>query len=65
MPIQSRKWSLVYTVVIHPFIIGHPFRLRALRRTFAHIAKARDNVWLTTPGAVATHFTAVNPPPPR
>ena len=63
MLLQSRKWSLVYSVVVHPFIIGHPFRLRALRRTLAHIARARDDIWLTTPGAVATHFGATFPPP--
>lgn len=61
--LQSRRWSLVYSVVTHPFIIGQPFRLRALRRTFAHIAEARDDIWLTTPGAVATHFAAAIPPP--
>jgi hypothetical protein len=63
MLLQSRKWSLVYSVVIHPFIIGQPFRLRALRRAFAHIAKARDEIWMTTPGAVAAHFSKVMPFP--
>jgi hypothetical protein len=32
MLVQSKKWPLVCTIVIHPFIIGYPFRLRALRR---------------------------------
>ena len=32
MLLQSKKWPLVCTLVIHPFIIGYPFRLRALRR---------------------------------
>lgn len=61
--IQSRKWSLVCSLVIHPFIIGQPFRLRALRRTFEHIARERSEVWITTPGAVAAHFARVVPPP--
>ena len=61
MLVQSRKWSLVYTLVIHPFIIGQPFRLRALRRALAHIAKSRNDVWMTTPGAVASHFAKVMP----
>ena len=56
---QSAKWPLVFTVVIHPFIIGQPFRLRALRRAFAHIAKARDDVWFSTPAGVADHFAKV------
>ncbi len=63
MLLQSRKWSLVCTIVIHPFVIGQPFRLRALRRAFEHIAKRRDDVWITTPGAVATHFAKVMPAP--
>ena len=50
-------------IVIHPFIIGQPFRLRALRRAFEHIAKFRDQLWITTPGGVASHFAKVSPPP--
>ena len=64
MLLQSRKWSLVYSLVIHPFIIGQPFRLRALRRALAHIVKSRDDLWITTPGSVATHFTKMVPAPP-
>lgn len=63
MLLQSRKWSLVYTLVIHPFIIGQPFRLRALRRALAHIMKSRSDVWITTPGGVAEHFAKVIPAP--
>src|SRR5262249_6592865 len=63
MLLQSRKWSLVCTLVIHPFVIGLPFRLRTLRRALAHIAKFRDDLWITTPGAVASHFAKVMPPP--
>ena len=62
MLLQSKKWSLVCTIVIHPFIIGQPFRLRALRRAFAHFANHRTDIWLTTPGAVAAHFAKVMPP---
>jgi hypothetical protein len=65
MLLQSKKWSLVYTIVIHPFIIGQPFRLRALRRALTHIAKTRDDLWITTPGGVASHFASVVPPPAK
>ncbi|MCW6511447.1 polysaccharide deacetylase family protein [Lichenifustis flavocetrariae] len=61
MLLQSEKWPLVCTIITHPFVIGHPFRLRALRRAFAHIAACRDDVWLTTPGQVAAHFASVRP----
>lgn len=63
MLVQSKKWPLVCTLVIHPFIIGYPFRLRALRRALQHISKFRDEIWVTTPGAVASHFAKINPAP--
>lgn len=63
MLLQSAKWPLVYTIVLHPFVIGQPFRLRALRRALAHIASARDSVWLATPGKVASHFQTLFPAP--
>jgi hypothetical protein len=63
MLLQSRKWPLVYSLVIHPFIIGQPFRLRALRRALAHIMKARDQIWITTPGSIAEYFAKVVPAP--
>ena len=49
---------LVMSVILHSFIIGQPFRLRALRRAIAHIANHRDQVWLTNPGAIVAHFEA-------
>jgi peptidoglycan/xylan/chitin deacetylase (PgdA/CDA1 family) len=61
---QSKKWPLVYTVVIHPFIIGQPFRLRALRRAFDHIAQRRDQLWIATPGSVASHYASLFPSTP-
>jgi allantoinase len=63
MLLQSAKWPLVYTIVLHPFVIGQPFRLRALRRALAHIAAKRDEVWITTPGQVAEHYKSVRPAP--
>ncbi len=55
MLLQSEKYPLVCTVVLHPFIIGHPFRLRALRRALSHIMESRDRIWVTTPGGVADY----------
>lgn len=54
---QSKKRPLVYTAVLHPFIIGQPYRLRALRRALRHILRHRDDIWLTTPGTI-TSFCA-------
>ena len=58
MLLQSKKFPLFYTIVLHPFIIGQPFRLRALRRALMHISARRDEVWITTPGEVADFIYA-------
>jgi peptidoglycan/xylan/chitin deacetylase (PgdA/CDA1 family) len=52
---QSRKYPLVYSVALHPFIIGQPFRLRALRRALKHIMVHKDALWITTPGEIARY----------
>ena len=59
MLLQSARRPLVFTVVLHPFVIGQPFRMRALRRALAHILQHRDRLWITTPGAVARHVAAL------
>ena len=51
----SNKRPLVFTTVLHPFVIGQPFRLRALRRAMAHILAHRDDIWVTTPGEIAAY----------
>ena len=52
---QSRKYPLVFAVALHPFIIGQPFRLRALRDAVRHIMAHRDALWITTPGEIARY----------
>jgi allantoinase len=53
MLLQAQKYPLVCTVVLHPFIIGHPYRLRALRRALTHIMKHIDELRITTVGGVS------------
>ncbi len=53
---QSRKYPLVFTVILHPFIIGHPYRLRALRRALDHVLNHREELWVTTVGGVNDHI---------
>ena len=53
---QSKTYPLVFNIVVHPFVIGQPFRLRALRRALEHILKHRDELWITTPGGVADYI---------
>jgi allantoinase len=56
---QSRKFPLVFSVALHPFIIGQPFRLRAFRRALTHIMARRDELWITTPGEIARFCAAL------
>ena len=50
--LASADQPLVMSVVLHSFISGQPFRLRALSEALAHVVTRRDAVWLTTPGAI-------------
>ncbi len=50
---------VVMSVVIHSFISGQPFRLRALRRAIEHILKSRDTLWITQPGHIANFVTSL------
>jgi peptidoglycan/xylan/chitin deacetylase (PgdA/CDA1 family) len=52
---QSRKYPLVFSVALHPFIVGQPFRLRALRDAIRHIMARQDALWFTTPGEIARY----------
>jgi hypothetical protein len=50
------KEPLVMSVILHAFISGQPFRLRALRRALGHIANHAADVWITQPGTIARHY---------
>jgi hypothetical protein len=52
---RSQRYPLVFSIAVHPFIIGQPFRMRALRRALDHILKRRENLWITTPGEIASY----------
>lgn len=54
---QSERQPLVFPLALHTMISGQPHRLRALREGFRRIFANRhfDRVWLTRPGAIATH----------
>ena len=61
MLFQAEGGPLVMGVALHPYIMGQPFRLRHLRSALAHVARHRGRVWLTRPGAIATHAAALKP----
>jgi len=56
---QSSEAPLVMGVALHPYIIGQPHRLRHLRRALAYMTARRDDVWITTAGAIADHAAAL------
>ena len=55
--LASNAASLVIGIVLHPYIVGQPYRLRHLRHALRHVATARDQerVWVATPGAICHH----------
>jgi allantoinase len=59
MRATSGDQPLVMSVILHSFISGQPFRLRALRRALDHILEAGEPLWFTQPGAIASHFKTV------
>jgi peptidoglycan/xylan/chitin deacetylase (PgdA/CDA1 family) len=52
---QSTEAPLVTGVALHAYLVGHPHRLRHLRRALRHIATARERIWMTTAGEIADH----------
>lgn len=58
---QSAQAPLVMGIALHPYIVGQPHRLRPLRQALAHIAARREDVWITTAGAIAAHAAARMP----
>jgi len=56
---ESALYPQVYCLSLHTFLTGQPHRIRQLRKIFEHIAAHRDRIWLTTPGAIASHVMSL------
>ncbi len=56
----SATQPLVMSVVVHSFISGQPFRLRALTEALDHIGAHRERIWLAQPRDIA-EFIYRNP----
>jgi peptidoglycan/xylan/chitin deacetylase (PgdA/CDA1 family) len=54
---QCERQPLVMGLSLHGYIVGQPFRLRALRRALEHCAghKLKDRVWFTRAGEIADY----------
>ncbi len=51
----SAKRPLVFSLAVHTFISGQPFRIAALREIFDHVLARRDDLWIARPRDIA-HF---------
>lgn len=49
---QSVGQPLVMGIALHPYLVGQPYRLRALRRVMQHICAHRDEIWITKAGDI-------------
>jgi hypothetical protein len=60
---QCTAQPLVMSVSLHPFVMGQPFRLPALRKALTHCVNhpKRDRVWWTRPGEIADFCYALPP----
>jgi peptidoglycan/xylan/chitin deacetylase (PgdA/CDA1 family) len=58
---QARSQPLVMGIALHPYIVGHPHRLRPLRRALRHIVEYRDEIWLCRSGDIFEHCRAEIP----
>jgi len=58
---QSVSQPLVMGIALHPYLVGQPYRLRHLRRALQHICAHRDDIWITTPGAICDAVGALDP----
>ncbi|HVE10555.1 MAG TPA: polysaccharide deacetylase family protein [Paraburkholderia sp.] len=58
---HATRQPLVMGIALHAYLMGQPYRLAHLRRALTHIARARDEgrIWITTPGAIASHMDAL------
>ena len=61
MRAEAERAPLVMGVALHAYIVGYPHRLSHLKRALKHICAARDQIWLTTSGAIAAHCFALPP----
>jgi peptidoglycan/xylan/chitin deacetylase (PgdA/CDA1 family) len=56
---QSQEQPLVMGIALHPYIVGHPHRLRPLRSALRHILAERERIWFATAGEIAAHAAAL------
>ena len=58
---QSNRQPLVFSLALHTFVSGQPYRLAGLRDILLHILNHpnADRVWFTRPGAIYDHVVSL------
>jgi allantoinase len=59
---MALRRPLVFNLSLHPYLIGHAFRLQPFQQFLAHLAAHREEVWIATPGEIASHAREMLPP---
>lgn len=54
---EAKELPRVMSISIHPFIIGHPFRMKHFEAALGYIAQ-HDDIWLTTGGEINDWYRA-------
>ncbi len=57
---EGAEHGRVVCIALHPYIMGHPHRIRHLERALRHIVE-RDGVWLATGSQIADWYLAQSP----
>jgi allantoinase len=53
---KSADTPLVFSISLHTFVVGQPFRIVHLRRALQHMLAQRDRLWVTLPREIARYY---------
>ena len=58
---QCHKQPLVFSLPLHTFVVGQPYRLAGLRTILEHIVHhpESERIWLTRPGEIYDHISGL------
>ena len=58
---QCEKQPLVFSLALHTFVVGQPYRLAGLRDILTHMVnhKEANKIWFTRPGDIYKHISAL------
>lgn len=57
MLLQSQDTPITFCLSFHPYLSGHAFRIRQLRRVMKHIRSHADRVWFGRTGEIAEYVS--------